>query len=427
MYMLLEEPEIYNKNEETPRHPLVKNFKDQLLYILENLSYNDLEWLPTKLDSKFSEFLESVRKNFSQYKSNKNKNLNTEWLEQNEKKDYNPYLLFDSYYDLINRFNQLINQLNQFLFFDSFCDLLNRIEPKFLWINNNISATTLHEYNNFTIWKKLFHNGYIRGLWHNRLCEWWNHNYWTLLFYNIFNELKNAWLDIDIKIFRFKKHNTRIMGMDMGWYSWLIVKFHEDYYVIDSWRLSRLDVEFGGWIIVKSVDNLIGSLKKEQFSRRVLESDESILNKLRHPEEENSQISFFNNSYDFLKNINEQQETPHISLCIDENGNLNKKHWNEVRFTFTTDWIIIEKGSNTYEYTLNDIELDENNFIDSFVKNCKIIRRTYWDDEYCIKFLKKHLDIIKDMINLKKLCEYYSQQKTEKALCQSVKHLHHTI
>ena len=43
MYMLLEKSEIYNKNEETLRHPLVKNFKDQLLYILENLSYNDLE------------------------------------------------------------------------------------------------------------------------------------------------------------------------------------------------------------------------------------------------------------------------------------------------------------------------------------------------------------------------------------------------
>jgi hypothetical protein len=66
--------------------------------------------------------------------------------------------------------------------------------------------------------------------------EGWSCSYWTVLLYNFFNKLKEAWLDLDIKLFRYKNLDDKIVGKPMMRHSWLIVKFQwEEYFVDHEW------------------------------------------------------------------------------------------------------------------------------------------------------------------------------------------------
>ena len=365
--MPLENLNVYTKTDKSHMHPVIENLKKGILDLLASSDWENLKDLSKKLNNLFSRFLETIKGKDSQ-------------------------------------------DDDQELLFESFCGLINILEQNFLGINNNIPKTWLEQYNNNQIWEQLFHNSYIENLWKDVLCEWWDHSYWTLLLYNIFEKLKNTWLDLDMRIFRFKNLNARMMEMDMGGYSWLIIKFHESYYLVDSWRIFRLN---GLWKIVKPINNLIDSLKNEEFERRKKKPDISLLNKLKDWKN-NNQFIFFDNIEDFIKNIHEYPESPHISLYVDEYNNPNSRRWHIIHFYFTHNWVKIEKGSDSFEYIFKENFIpNEKTTIDDLIGNVQIISRTYWNDDQCINILMNSLKIIKDKIDFVKLCEYYSNIRND--------------
>ena len=387
-------------NKEDP-NSIVAAFREQMFNILRNSDWHNLNlsYLSVEINRVFSDFLEHV----------KNRHW---WGEKWEEGLFN--------WKMISNFIEYIkSRKKDRLFFYCFRKLIiNSFESYVLGINNSIPKTPLNEYKNFTIWEKLFHNGYIWDLWQDKLCEWWDHSYWTVFFYDIFEELKQSWLDMDIKIFRFKKANTRMMEMDMGRYSWLIIKYKKKNYLIDSWRIYLLHEWL--WKIAKSIDSFKTIMNNETFSRRVGEHDKFLLETLNNCKE-NEEINFFNNIDDFLNDISSHPEPPHISLYIDSNNNPcvlsfdknapHVKRESKISFDFTSTWIILTNGNYEVEYVLQNFEIDENDFINDFVKKSKVTGNSTikWKDEtYRIGYLKKYLEIIKDKISVNKLCEFYS-------------------
>jgi len=382
--------------------PIVDALRKQIANILMNPDWHNLNlnYLSEKINKVFDGFLEDV----------KNQHW---WGEKWEKGISNWKTIFE--------FTKYIkSRKKDRLFFYCFRKLIiNSFESCVLGINNSIPKTPLDKYKNLTVWEQLFHNGYIGDLWQD--CEWWDHSYWTIFFYHIFEDLRKSWLDIDVKIFRFKKANTRMMEMDMGRYSWLIIKYKGKNYLIDSWRIYLLHEWL--WKIAKSIDSFKTIMNNETFSRRVGEHDKFLLETLNHCKE-NEEINFFNNIDDFLNDISIHPEPPHISLYIDSNNNPcvlsfdkntpHVKRESKISFDFTSTWIILTNGNCEVEYVLQSFEIDENDFINDFVKKSKVRRSSTikWKDEtYRIGYLKKYLDIIKDKINVNKLCEFYSSSQ----------------
>ena len=168
---------------------LIEIFRTQIIDVLKNTSWLDLRWLSWEINNAFLKFLEEIR---------------LQWGKNEQKVNYLKKIIA-----MIKSTPYKTTEEQQRFFFYCFRKfIINFFEPYILWINNSIPKTSLNEYRHFTIWEKLLHNWYIGKLWQDKLCEWWNHFYRTLLLYNIFKELKNSWLDIDIKIFRFKNYRN---------------------------------------------------------------------------------------------------------------------------------------------------------------------------------------------------------------------------
>ena len=168
-------PEYPKYTYEKDPDPIVDALRKQIANILMNPDWHNLNlnYLSEKINKVFDGFLEDVK--------------NQHWLREKWKEGVFNWKIAPK--KIISKFiKYIVSHKEDRLFFYCFRKLIiNSFESYVLGINNSIPKTPLDKYKNLTVWEQLFHNGYIGDLWQDNLCEWWDHSYWTVFFYNIFN------------------------------------------------------------------------------------------------------------------------------------------------------------------------------------------------------------------------------------------------
>ena len=165
-------------------------------------SSDDAEFLAKEFDRIFLKLLRLIK--YSQDRNNQTKSE----IDQNTRN------LLKKFWNFIkNKAINLKKKNEQESFFNDFCYFINFLEwdSYFTKIHNSIPHTSLEEYLDWSVWKQFFHNTYGRERWLDKSCEWWSCSYRTILLYNIFNKLKEAGIEMDIKFYRYKNLNDEIL------------------------------------------------------------------------------------------------------------------------------------------------------------------------------------------------------------------------
>ena len=283
-----------------------------------------------------------------------------------------------------------------------FCDireLLKTLQNGYFFtkIHNSIWPTSLEEYKDKPLGEQMMHNMYGRERWLNKSCEGGSCSYRTVLLHNFFEKLKEAWLDLDIKIYRFKNLEDEIIGERSLRHSGLIVNFQwRDYMVDYNWSLHEEN-----WEMVKSINHYINEYEDEPDSKNFLK------NFKKWKQKETEQIIFFDNIEDFLKHVNKFPEYKRISLYVKIEDRVFPVKFD---YTFNDNGIRIGLNDRNKEYILSDNELSKEDFINNFMRKVWIIRDIYWlhyITEHERDDLRKCMNIVKDKIDTDKLHQSY--------------------
>lgn len=284
-----------------------------------------------------------------------------------------------------------------------FCDireLLKTLQNGYFFtkIHNSIWPTSLEEYKDKPLGEQMMHNMYGRERWPNKSCEGGSCSYRTVLLYNFFGKLKEAWLDLDIKIYRLKNLEDEIIGERSLRHSGLIVNFQWREYMVDyNWSLHEEN-----WEMVKSINHYINEYDDEPDSRNFLK------NFKKWKQKETEQIIFFDNIDDFLKHVKEFPEYKRISLYVKIEDRVFPVKFD---YTFNDNGIRIVLNDRNKEYILSDNELSKEDFINNFMRKVWIIRDIYWlhyITEHERDDLRKCMNIVKDKIDTDKLHQSYT-------------------
>ena len=181
-------------------------------------------------------------------------------------------------------FTEIINRINR----------INKSE-NFSKIFNTIPKTVIREYATKSFWEQFSQIHYLRKRKINETPEGWNCRYYTILLHNFFSQLKEAWLDLNIKIFRNKDNED-----EDAKHSWLVITFQWVEYLID-WDNKEP--------IVRKVQELIEkySLSGEIY-RKYYEN-------LKHEKmNETDQIKFFDNTEQFIEDLEQHSASNRMTF-----------------------------------------------------------------------------------------------------------------
>jgi len=343
--------------------------------------------LAKDFDKIFVKLLRLIR-----YSTNKNNAKKTE-LEQHTN---NLIKKFVKYLE-----NKALNEKilwEQKAFFEDVCAFVNFfVEDTYLsTVYNSFPETELEEYSEKTMWNQLFQNMYVRNRWMNWIAQWWSCSYWTILLYNFFNELKKAWLDLEISLFRYKNLDDDILWLlNAQRHSWLIVRFQgKDYMVDHDWILYDKNKS-----IVRPLDPYINMPKqyKEFFENFRTEN----MN-------ETDKLKFFDNVQDFIRHCEEYPEYPKLSFYAKLPGEdgMRKFAYEFWKYNF---WVLID--GSMCEFFLKDNNLNPNKLLDDLVKKAfvkKVGNNFVWLMDKDRQNLKDYLNFIKWKINIKSLYKNYT-------------------
>lgn len=245
----------------------------------------------------------------------------------------------------------------QAAFFQDICRFINFFDwdSYFTKIHNSLPKTTEREYNDKTIWEQFFQLSYWRERWLKWMSEWWSCRHRTLFLYNFFNKLKEAWLDLDIKLFRYKNMDDKIANNFPSMrHSWLVVTFQwEDYFVDHDgiqlwWR--------GEEPIARKLQPYIDVAKQGVKDDKLADFFENF----KHENmKETDKIIFFDNTDDFISHLEKYPGHKRISFYSP------RWEWerpDRVDFEFVKNWIWIAINGQWNIFYLKDNNISKGKF-----------------------------------------------------------------
>ena len=303
-----------------------------------------------------------------------------------------------------NKAIDLKNVNEQECFFRDICMFLNFFEwdSYFTKVHNSIWPTSLREYNNKSVWEQMFHNMYGREWWISKSCEGGSCSYWTILLYNFFNKLKEAWLHMDIKFFRYKNLEDKIIDFPAMRHSWLVITFQWEDYFVDH---QGIELAKKREPIARRIKPYIDVAKKDLKNDEIKEFFENF----KHENmKETDKVMFFDDVDKFIDHVEEFPEYKKIALYVKMEDRVEPVKF---LYNFTDTWVQIWVNNRWHDYVLKDNKLSRKDFIKNFMKKIWIKRDITWPhyinkDE--IEDFKDFMDIVKDKINLDKLHDSYT-------------------
>lgn len=288
---------------------------------------------------------------------------------------------------LIKNHSELNNKEFQWKIFADICKILNSINSKFfVWnFHNSISNTSLEKYKNMTLWEQFCDVAYGKFWDFDYDCKWWDCAKYTLSFYIFFELLKEAWLDLEVSIYRLKNIDDIFLWMNSFRHSWLLINFQWKDYMLDYTWINDVFSKTNTPVI-QSVDSLLDSVKRNENIRKLNVTDFWNLDCFRSKkceksvsrEDSDNLFVYFSNVEDFLEDVKNYPSPKRISFV-----ELNSE-WKSTRFSywFFWEWVCIEINNDEFFYFLkNDAQIDRKSskFFESFVENIEFV--VYTNDE----------------------------------------------
>lgn len=306
--------------------------------------------------------------------------------------------------------------------FDNVCEFIFHFEIylNLAKIHNNIGKTSLEEFKKKTLWQKLFHLTYGKHWENSKSCEWGSCTEWTLMLYDFFSKLKEAWLKIDIKIFRYKKYYGKLAkNIATANHSWLVIVFYWKKYLIDYWWFELP--------LIKPVQSFIDVSRETPGWNELADAFEKNFNQKELVE--TPDVEFFDDINDYIRHVkNFSVPIKKVSLYVKED---NEEIPLRYIYEFTKTWLSITIEKRKSEdwnwkriYTLkNNKVLFRDKFLSGYIKNIWII-----EDEDGIRYisqpereeLKRCIKHIKNKVNTDKLYEYYELYNGKKIFWKSM-------
>ena len=288
-------------------------------------------------------------------------------------------------------------------FFDDLCRFINFFDwdSYFSRVHNSIAKTTLREYSEKTLWEQFFQTSYWRE-WNDWMPEGWSCSYWTILLYNFFNKLKEAWLDLEIKLFRYKNLDDKIVNFPSMRHSWLIVTFQgEDYFVDHD------GIQLGGnnEPIARKVQPYIALAKEKLKDETVAD----FFDNFRHENmKETDKVLFFDNVNDFISHVEEYPEYQRISFY--------RKNWDwekleRLDYEFIKNWIRIAINGQRHIFYLWDNNISKNGFPGNIINKITLNKDESWvhpSTKEDRKLFKEYFDLVSDKINIEWLYNHFA-------------------
>lgn len=380
------------------RKKIFYKFNEDIVNLLN--SSNDPEYLWKEFDRLFLKLLRLIK-----YSNDRNKETESELSQDTNN-------LLEKLINIVknNAKNKAIRWKianEQKYFFNDIRELLNSFhnDPYFTKIHNSIWPTSLKEYKDKSLGEQIMHNMYGKERWFDKSCEGGSCSYWTILLYNFFKKLKEAWLDIDIKIYRYKNLEDEIMWEKTLRHSGLTINFQWKDYLVDYEWISQEDE----WKMVKSINHYINEYDDDEAGKKVLK------NFKKWKQIETDQIIFFDNIDEFLRHVNEFPENKQISLYVKIENRVFPVKFD---YIFTDNWVKIGLNGKWKDYILSDNELSREDFIKNFMKKVWILKDINWlhyITEHERNDLTKCMNIIKDKIDTNKLHQDYASKNKRKS------------
>lgn len=292
-------------------------------------------------------------------------------------------------------------------FFQDICSFINFfVDDTYLSeVHNSVPKTSLEDYSKQSVWNQLFQNMYAKNRWIDWISQGWSCSYWTILLYNFFNKLKESWLDLKIKLFRYKNLDDYILWkFPSQRHSWLIINFQWEDYMMDHDGIIY-DREKS---IVRPLIPYIDMSVKNNDTKNV-----QFFENFRYSNtQENDKIKFFDNIDEFIQHCEKYPE--HYKLAFyakfpdkEKAEKVTYEFW-KYNFWLWIDWIM-------HEFYLKDNQLQPNNFLKNLIKKSFVKRVgdsfipiTQEDTE----MLKRYFSLAKNKLNTDLLYKNYTSWNT---------------
>lgn len=352
------------------------------------------EWVAEDFDRIFMKLLRMIRYTLDKNGEEQDK------LQQYTRNMIEKFLNYVKYKFAVKKW-----EIMQKYYFKDICGFINFFDgdPYNSAVHNNIPKTSLQEYSEKTVWNQFFQNVYARNRWIDGICEWWSCSYWTVLLYNFFNKLKEAWLDLKISFFRYKNLDDEISWFPTQRHSWLIVNFQWEDYMVDR-----------DGVLYDKTKPIVRPLQPYiDISQKRNESDaiELFENFKYENRKDTDKVIFFDDLGSFLQHCEKYPEHYRVSFYAkfpdkDTVENVSFEFW-EHSFML---WLV--------EYYLRDNDLPMNNLTKNIIKKAYVKR--IWGTFEAVtdedrEYLKKYFDLIKNKVDLNKLHENFTSDGRRKS------------
>lgn len=214
---------------------------------------------------------------------------------------------------------------------------------------------------------------------------------------------------MDIKFFRYKNLEDKIIDFPAMRHSWLIITFQWEDYFVDH---EGIELANKREPIARRIQPYIDAAKKN------IKNDEiwRFFENFKHENmKETDQVMFFDDVDEFIDHVEGFPEFKKIALYVKIEDRVDP-----VKFVyiFTDTWVQIWLNDRWYEYVLKDNKLSRKDFIKKFIEKIWIKKDINWPhyvkkDE--IEDLEKFMDIVKDKIDLGKLHDSYTSESKWKS------------
>ena len=276
----------------------------------------------------------------------------------------------------------------QRVFFNDIAHFLNFFDwdSYFTKVHNSVSKTSLNDFSHKSVWNEFFDLTYWR-LWNfDSMCEGWSCKNWTVLYYNFFNKLKKAWLNIDIKLFRYKNIQDRIGKIPTARHSWLIITFDwEEYFVDQDWII--FDDEKS---IVRKLQPFIDNEKKKGNDNPLV----SFFENFKHENmKETDMVIFFDSLDDFIKHTVDYPGIPRLAFYLPDS---NENVVNNITVEFISNGIWIAVNGQWQIYYLRNNNLNRDTLHSDIIKRIEYFK----DDSWVHQITKESKDFFIKIFNI---------------------------
>ncbi len=288
--------------------------------------------------------------------------------------------------------------------FNDICWFINFFDGDsyFSRVHNSVAKTTLNEYNDKTVWEQFFQTSYWRE-WKDWMAEGWSCSYWTVLLYNFFNKLKEAWLDIKIMFFRYKNLDDKIVDFSSARHSWLIVTFQGEDYFVDH---EGIELRWKNQPIVRKLQPYI-----DLAWRKNNELVDFFENFKHENMKESDKVIFFDNINDFISHVEKFPEYKRICFYR------KREDWerpDRLDYEFIKNWIWVAINGRRYIFYLWDNNISKKWFPENIIDKITLKKDESWYHritEEDRELFRKYFHLISDKIDTERLYNYYTSWK----------------